>query len=115
MLTIAIIWCVIGALFGIPRARARYRRELEVVRKINPERSWGNTAAALFEATLEQVKWTLLGILSGISYLAWLLLELALANRKELEKPNVLGALGFSILVFVLGLLALESPNKSPQ
>jgi len=89
MLTIAIIWCVIGALFGIPRARARYSRELEVLRKINPERSWSNTAEALFEATLEQVKWTLLGILSGISYLAWLLLELALANRKELEKPGV--------------------------
>ena len=111
MIIIAVIWCVIGALFGVPRARARYKRELDVARKINPEAGWRNTGEALFEAAIEQTKWTLLGILSGISYLAWLLLEMALANKKELEKPNVLGAFGFSFLIFVLALLALESPK----
>ena len=108
MLIIAVIWCLIGALFGIPRARARYRMEIADAKKLKAELDWRDVSGAVFEATLEQLKWTLLGILSGISYIAWILLELALANRKELEKPNVLGALGFSILVWVLGTLALE-------
>lgn len=60
----------------------------------------------------EQAKWTILGVFSGISYIAWFLLELAMANKKELEKPSNLGAIGFSILVFILGAIALEKANE---
>ena len=108
MIIIAVIWCLIGAIFGIPRARARYRIEIANAKKLKEELDWRDVSGAIFEATLEQLKWTLLGIFSGISYIAWILLLIALANQKELEKPNVLGALCFSILVWVLGVLALE-------
>lgn len=108
MLLFTVIWCLIGMLFGIPRARARYKMEIADAKKFKAELNWQDQGGALFEATLEQLKWTLLGIFSSISYIAWILLELALSNRKELEKPNVLGALGFSILVWVLGTLALD-------
>ncbi|HLB31577.1 MAG TPA: hypothetical protein VJN91_08610 [Gammaproteobacteria bacterium] len=82
--------------------------EIANAKTFKPELDWQDTSWAVLGAAFEQLKWTLLGIFSGISYIAWLLLELALANRKELEKPNVLGALGFSILIWVLGTLALE-------
>ena len=113
MLIIAVTWCLIGALFGIPRARARYRKEIADAEILKVELDWRVTSGAVFEAALEQLKWTLLGVFSGISYMAWLLLELALANQKKLEKPSALGALGFSILVFVLGALALEKRNPN--
>lgn len=108
MLTIAIVWCLIGALFGMPRARARYRNEIEVARKLGETVDRGTVSGAVFEAVIEQIKWTLLGVLSAVSYIAWFFLELALANEKELKKPNALGAIGFSVLVFALGVLALE-------
>ena len=108
MLTLAIIWCVIGAFFGIPRARARYRQEIALSKNVKADQGWSETGMAVFEASLEQLKWTLLGIISGISYIAWILLDFALAKKRKLEKPNALGALGFSVLVFVLGVLALE-------
>ena len=113
MLTIAIIWCVIGALFGIPRSRARYRQEIVAAKKLKPKLDWRDVSGAVFEATIEQAKWTLLGVISGISYIAWILLELAMANKKELEKPNALGAFGFSVLIFVLGFLALERRDSN--
>lgn len=113
MLTIAAIWCLIGALFGIPHARNRYRKEISVAKNLNSELDWRNVGAAVFEAILEQLKWTILGVFSGISYLAWILLQLALANQKELEKSNALGALGFSILIFILGVLALERRDSN--
>ena len=40
------------------------------------------------------------------------LLELAMANKKDLEKPRNLGAIGFSILIFILGAIALEKANE---
>ena len=111
MLAIAIIWCVIGALFGVPRALARYRNEIVGAQEHRHTLTWREYAFAMSEALIELTKWTLLGVFSGISYLAWILLHLALANQKELEKPDTLGALGFSILIFVLGALALQKPR----
>lgn len=108
MLTVAVIWCVIGALFGIPRARARFRRELAWERGKKPKADSKDIGQALFEAAIEQTKWTLLGVLSALSVIGWLLLEWALANQKELQKPGMLGPIGFSVLVFVLGIIALE-------
>ena len=112
MLTLSIIWCVIGALFGIPRAIARYRQEIALSKNLKDEQGWKEIGVAVFEAFLEQLKWTLLGIISGISHIAWMLIGLVLAKKKELKKPNALGAFGTSVLIFVLGVHALERPDS---
>lgn len=108
MLTVVAIWLLIGALFGMPRARARYRATLAKYRNLVQAEPTATRLEAFTDAVLEFLKWTLLGVISAISYVAWLLLELAIANRKNLERPDVLGALGFSALVFVLGVIALD-------
>jgi len=108
VLTVVAIWLLIGALFGIPRARARYRATLAKYPNLIQTEPMATRLEALTDAALEFLKWTLLGLISAVSYVAWLLLELAIANRKNLERPNVLGALGFSILIFVLGVIALD-------
>lgn len=107
MIVIPIIWFLIGALFGIPRARDKYRTEIAEAKKLKEKLGWRDIVWIVTETIFEQLKWTLLGVISGISYIAWILLGLALAHKKELEKPHVLGAIGFSILVWFLGLLTL--------
>ncbi|MDA1107511.1 MAG: hypothetical protein O2845_03855 [Proteobacteria bacterium] len=112
MITIAVIWCLIGFLFGIPRSKARYFDALEERKSYKSVLGWWDYFEIWVITLFEQAKWTILGVLSGISYIAWFLLELAIANKKELEKPSNLGAIGFSILVFILGAIALEKANE---
>lgn len=113
MLLVVAIWLSVGALFGLPRARARYRETLAKYSNLMKTESTSIRLEATTDALLEFLKWTLLGPISGISYVAWVLLDLAMKNRKELEKPDVLGAFGFSVLIFVLGMLALEKRELS--
>lgn len=112
MITIAIIWCLIGFLFGIPRSKARYFDALEESKSYKAVLGWRDYFEIWAITLFEQAKWTILGAFSGISYIAWFLLELAMANKKELEKPSNLGAIGFSILVFILGAIALGKANE---
>lgn len=112
MIVIAIIWCLIGFSFGIPRAKARYFYAIEESKSYTSELNTWHHFEIWVITFFELAKWTILGAFSGISYLAWFLLELAMTNKKELEKPSNLGAIGFSILVFVLGIIALEKANE---
>lgn len=115
MLIGAAIWIAIGACFGWFRARARYRSEYRyLVRRYADEKKISEIKRiALLHAALEFLKWSILGILSGISFLAWVLLVIALTAEKEVKKTGVLEATIFSAIVFILGAIALDKVRKN--
>ena len=113
IITILIVWLIVGALFGWPRARARYYKTIRKYSALIETEAISTKTEALIDAIIEFLKWMFLGLLSAISYVAWLILALAIANEKELKKKSFLGPLGFSILIFILGVIALENPNTN--
>jgi hypothetical protein len=106
------IWLAIGAVFGVLRARTRYRATIAAYPGLFRTEPNSVRVEAVWEALLEFLKCTALGVLSAISYLAWILLSVVLTAEDQLKRPDALGAAGFSILVWVLGLIALEDPGR---
>lgn len=115
IIIILIVWLVVGALFGWPRARARYYKTTRKYPALIETEAISTKTEALIDAVIELLKWMFLGFLSAISYVAWVILALAIANEKELKKMPFLGPLGFSILIFILGVIALENPNTNKE
>ncbi|MGI9346951.1 MAG: hypothetical protein ACR2PV_03055 [Gammaproteobacteria bacterium] len=106
MIMIPVLWLLVGAGFGWPRARHAFKSYTA-----NPE-------VTKFEAWRGAIgvflSWTLLGLYSAISFLAWVALTLALTHEDEIKKMGTFEALLFSIAVFVLGYIALEGDaNKN--
>jgi len=113
IIVILIVWFLVGALFGWPRARAKYYKTIRKYPTLIESESFSTKTEALIDAIIEFLKWMFLGLLSAIAYVAWLILALAIANEKELKKMPFLGPLGFSILIFILGVIALENPKSN--
>ncbi|WP_281023620.1 hypothetical protein [Minwuia sp. IMCC4030] len=107
MFVAAAIWMLIGACFGWPRARARYYQELLDNYSAGAPNLQSIRNDARLAAVIEFAKWTLLGVLSGVSYVAWVLAVLAQSYEKEVKKSGAGEALVFSVIVFVLGAIAL--------
>ena len=104
------IWLFVGLLFGWPRAKAAYRESMEL-NKVCEIKEFHSRMDATIEAVVELVKWMLLGFLSAISYIAWLLLPVVIESNKKQAKPNSVEALFFSVLIFTLGTLTLDRRN----
>ncbi len=100
-------------LIGWPRARDRYYKTTRKYPALLETEPISIKREALIDAIIELLKWMFLGLLSAISYVAWVILELAIANEKELKKTPFLGPLGFSILIFILGVIALENTKSN--
>ena len=85
-ITIA-LWLFVGACFGWFRARAKFREAYSeaLERQSDEERTDTREATreALIAAILEFIKWPVLGLLSAISFAAWIALNLALSVRPE--------------------------------
>ena len=106
------LWLFVGAGFGWFRARAKYREVYSeaLERQSDEERTDTREATrkAFIAAILEFIKWPVLGLLSAISFAAWIALNLALSAEKEVKKLGFFEALVFSAVVFVLGVIALD-------
>ena len=111
------LWLVVGVCFGWFRARAKYREAYSeaLERQSDEERTDTREATreAFIAAILEFIKWPVLGLLSAISFAAWIALNLALSAEKEVKKRGkrlaFFEALAFSAVVFVLGVIALDA------
>ena len=113
MLIVLAIWLLIGACFAWGRARAQYYQEFldcsrRGLRGYNLVRREAREAAFF-----EFIKWTLLGTLSGVSYIAWVLATIAASHEKGVRKTGAINALIFSLVVF--GLSAIAFGNRTSE
>ena len=112
LVVLAVIWFPLGILFGIPRARARYWQVIEahpLHLQDSPKRM---KTQAFTDASIELIKWTLLGLFTVISYFSWIALDLALQAQKNQQNPSPIEAFIVSAAIFVLGIIALDDRGK---
>jgi len=108
MLVAGSIWLLIGAGFGWSRARARYYEALLVRFREGGSRDYNTVRTeAIIAASLEFMLWTLLGLISGISYFAWILIAIMASYKKEIKKTGFGDAIVISLIIFILGAIAM--------
>lgn len=111
MLIALAVWLLAGAFFGWSRARARYWAAINHYSALMKTQPGSVKREAFADAVVELTKWTLLGFISGITLIAWILAQHA--ERESKKRGNTLDGVGWSVATFVLGSVALDDRLRS--